>query len=129
VSTAHNLLYNPNGVVGSINTTNSNTSYVTSSDERLKDFTGAFDPDAAAAIIKADPVRRFTWKQGGIAAVGWGAQTSHEVDPDLAEAPVEPDGNWGIDYGRRTPYLWAALSGALDKIAELEARLAALEVA
>jgi hypothetical protein len=123
----HTVFYNPNDQVGAITTNGTATSYATSSDERLKEFTGAFDPGDAAAIIRADPVRTFTWKADGTAAVGWGAQTSHAISPDLATPPAEPDGVWGIDQGRRTPYLWAALSGALDKIAELEARLAALE--
>jgi hypothetical protein len=32
-----------------------------------------------------------------------------------------------IDYGRRTPYLWAALSWALDQIDDLKARLETIE--
>jgi hypothetical protein len=133
--------------VGAITTTGSSTAYATSSDELLKDFIGVYDPQKAIDIIRADPVRDFNWKNGDGYAVGWGAQTSHAVSPDLAQPPPEPspaeiealegkeppkageDGYvpWGMDQSKRTPYLWAALSAALDKIDQLEARIAALE--
>jgi hypothetical protein len=131
---------NASTTVGTISVTGSATTYATSSDERLKDFIGNYDPEEAIRIIRADPVRDFHWKRDGTYAVGWGAQTSHAVNPDLATPPNVQDGSketddiddpdfapWGVDQGRRTPYLWAALSRALDKIDALEARLAALE--
>jgi hypothetical protein len=34
---------------------------------------------------------------------------------------------WGVDQAKRTPYLWAAMGWALDRIDELEQRLSALE--
>src|SRR5690606_2269408 len=78
--------YNPNGQVGSVITSGTATSYNTSSDELWKDFTGVLSFEDAAQIILADPVRRFDWRpeRGGGSAVGWGAQTSHAVSPDLA---------------------------------------------
>lgn len=117
---------------GKITQNGTNTTYGTSSDERLKDFIGTYSGDDAIALIRADPVRTFNWKATGEPAVGWGAQTSYAVDPDLAvpgygEPGDESFSPWGIDQGKRTPYLWAALSRALDRIDELEARLAALE--
>jgi hypothetical protein len=142
---SHHRMYNTNGQVGAINTTNSTTAYLTSSDENLKDFIGPYDPLAAIEIIRADPVRDFRWKVDGSYAVGWGAQTSYNVSQDLASPPPprspeeiavegvgtdpkEPGYNpWGMDQAKRTPYLWAALSHALDKIDQLETRIAALE--
>lgn len=129
---AHHLFYNTNGAVGNIATSGSATIYATSSDETLKDFIGPYDPAKAIAIIRADPVRDFTWKADGSYAVGWGAQTSYAVSHDLAAPGQGEPGDedyipWGVDQSRRTPYLWAALSWALDKIDDLEARLAALE--
>ena len=133
----HHSFYNSNGNVGNIQTNASATAYITSSDERLKDFIGPYDPDEAVAIIRADPVRAFTWKSDGSHAVGWGAQTSYAVSPDLASPPPEemlekePGDEdftpWGVDQGRRTPYLWAALTHALDEIEALKARIAVLE--
>lgn len=128
----HVIFYNPSSAgnpVGAITTTNAGTAYATTSDERLKDFIGAYDPQEAIRIIRADPVRDFHWKENGLYAVGWGAQTSYAISEDLAVPPPEdyPDDTWGVDQGRRTPYLWAALTWALDKIDSLEARVAALE--
>ena len=102
------------------------TSTPTSSDERLKDFIGKLDPQKAIDIIRADPVRDFKWKSTGEYAVGWGAQTSYSVSTNLASYNAKED-RWGVDHGKRTPYLWAALTWALDEIETLKARLAALE--
>jgi hypothetical protein len=137
----HLAFYNANGSVGQISTSASATAYGTSSDENLKTFTGPLSGEDAIAIIRADPARRFTWNVDGSAAVGWGAQTSYAISHDLAIPPdmtmVERDPlpmpgeadyqPWSMDQSRRTPYLWAALSAALDHIDDLEARLAALE--
>lgn len=130
---------NASTTVGTISVTAAATAYNTSSDERLKDFIGNYDPEEAIRIIRADPPREFTWKIDGSHAIGWGAQTSYAVSPELATPPNVQEGKetddindpdfvpWGVDQGRRTPYLWAALIGALDKIDALEARLAILE--
>jgi hypothetical protein len=126
--------------VGSITSNGSATAYNTASDENLKDVKGGYDPLEAVAIIRADPVLGWTWKSSGETGVGWVAQKSYTVDPDLATPPEEPtEGEskpafgeagykpWGIDYGRRTPYLWAALTWALDQIDALSARIETLE--
>lgn len=116
--------YNANGLVGSIQTSGSATSYNTSSDENLKDFIGEMDPARAIEIILADPVREFTWKADGQAVVGWGAQTSYAVSPDLATPGRGDLGDedflpWGVDQSKRTPYLWAAVTYLLKEVAAL----------
>jgi hypothetical protein len=130
--------YNPTSpyVNGAISMANAATSYLTSSDQDLKSLTAEYDPQEAIAIIRADPVLGFTWKSTGENAIGWFAQKSYAVDRSLAEPPayneeelaLRADGRatpkpgepgfvpWMIDYGRRTPYLWAALTWALDEI-------------
>ncbi|PDT47337.1 hypothetical protein CO661_14235 [Sinorhizobium fredii] len=123
----HVSFANSNGTVGSISTNGTTTAYNTTSDETLKDFIGPYDPQKAIEIIRADPVRDFHWKGTGAYAVGWGAQTSYAVSPDLASPPEEVGQPWGVDQSKRTPYLWAALSWAIDKIEELEAKVSALE--
>jgi len=132
-----NFSYPPSTLVGSVSHTATTTAYNTTSDERLKEFGEPLTGDDAIAIIRADPVRHFTWTYDDTPAVGWGAQTSYAISPDLATPGDElgPDARqgdegfhpWGMDQGKRTPYLWAALAAALDKIDALEARLAALE--
>ena len=119
---------------GSVTVTSTNTAYNTTSDENLKNFTGTYSYEAAKAIIQADPVRSFTWKDGGEAAIGWGAQTSYAVSPDLATPGRGKPGDddyrpWGVDQGKRTPYLWAAVSGLIDEIEGLKAEIAALKAA
>lgn len=128
--TYHLAVYNPNGLVGGVQSNGSATVFNTSSDERLKNFIGPFDPLEALAIIRADPTRKFTWLSDGSLAVGWGAQTSYAVSPDLASPGVGAPGDedyvpWGVDQGKRTPYLWAVVPWFDDRITALEARLSA----
>ena len=133
---------NTSSVVGSISTTGSATSFNTTSDERLKDFLGEYDPEEAIRIIRTDPVRKFNWKLDGVAAVGWGVQTSYRVSSDLAvlgsPEDVQPDDEGfvpgGMDQSKRTPYLWAAVSRLLDECdvlkqqnVDLHQRVSALE--
>jgi hypothetical protein len=79
---------NTSTIVGSVTTTGSSTAYNTTSDETFKDFIDVYDPARAITIIRADPVRDFHWNDRsatpGAYAVGWGAQTSYAVSPDLA---------------------------------------------
>lgn len=124
--------YRNGSQVGSITTSLANTAYNTSSDERLKDFLGPYDPKEAIRIIRADPVREFEWKFGHARAIGWGAQTSFAISSDLA-APGDADPNkklgdkgfksWGVDMGKRTPYLWAAMTDVLDRLDAIEQHL------
>lgn len=130
----HVVFYNANGLVGSISTSGTATTYATTSDETLKDFGENYDALKAIAIIKADPVRNYTWKQSGEKAVGWGAQTSYAVDEALAvkggwylddvEVPKNTEGAtyvaWGMDYSKRVPYLWAVVANLLERIEALE---------
>jgi hypothetical protein len=141
------------GLAGQITCTNATTSYVTTSDETWKHFLGAYEAAEAIRVIRADPVRRFRWddEHGGEEAVGWGAQTSYAVSPDLASPggwfnadgePCDPATEgavyipWGVDPAKRTPHLWAAVAWLLDErdamteqIKALDARLNALEAA
>lgn len=122
-----------NGQVGSITTNGTATAFNVSSDAVLKNVIGPYDPLAAIAIIRADPVQDFTFKTDGSYAVGWVAQHSYTVSADLATPgndldPTDPEFQpWGVDQSKRTPYLWAALTWALDQIDALTARVTTLE--
>jgi hypothetical protein len=59
----HCAFSNPNGVVGSISTNASATSYNTSSDQRLKE--NIADADDAGSKVDAIQVRQFDWKADG----------------------------------------------------------------
>jgi hypothetical protein len=134
--------YTNSGLAGYITSTALATTYVTSSDASLKELKAEYDPLEAIAILRADPVLAFTWKDSGEEAIGWFAQKSYAVDPNLAVQPgptANKDGTftdtkdfkpgeegyvpWGIDYGRRTPYLWAALTNVIDRLEAIEAKL------
>lgn len=139
----HLQFYNPNGLVGDITTAGTTTAFTTTSDETLKNFIGPFDPLEALTIIRADPTRKFTWLCDGSLAIGWGAQTSYAVSHDLARpggwfsaetgepcAETDEDAQylpWGVDQGKRTPYLWAVVPWLADRLDAAEATIAALE--
>jgi len=151
----HYRFYNPNGQCGYIMTNGSNTSFVTSSDYRLKenvvDLTGA-----SARVNQLNP-SRFNFIADGTDTVVDGfiahevatvvpeaiAGTHNEVEvwkddeelPDGVSAgdnKLDDDGNTipvyqGIDQSKLVPLLTAALQEALTEIASLKTRVEALE--
>jgi hypothetical protein len=122
---------NPNGVVGQVSTSGSSTSYVTSSDYRLKEniapMTGAL-----ATVAQLKPVT-YTWKHDGSASQGFIAHELQEVVPDAVvgeKDAVNEDGTikaQGID----TSFLVATLTAAIQEqqaiITDLKSRIEALE--
>lgn len=117
--------------VGSINTTNTATAYATSSDYRLKEdwqpMSGSID-----RLKNLNPVN-FAWKEDGSRVDGFLAHEAQEVVPEAVTGTkdaVDDEGNpeyQGVDYGRITPLLTAALKEAIEKIEMLEGRIAVLE--
>ena len=125
------LTYNGTNV-GSIQGTSSSTQYATSSDYRLKqnitDIT-----DGIARVKQLNP-SRFNFIADPEKIVD--GFIAHEIQGIVPEAvsgekdAVDLDGNpeyQGVDYGRITPLLTAALKEAIEKIEMLEARIAVLE--
>ena len=127
----HLVFYNPNGDVGSINTSSSSTSYTTSSDYRLKENVVAIS-DGITRLKTLKP-SRFNFKVDKDTTVdGFLAHevtavpeaitgTKDEVDSD--KKPVYQ----GIDQSKLVPLLTAALQEAVGKIETLETKVAALE--
>ena len=141
VATDYSILFNRNGsIVGSIQTSLSATSYITSSDYRLKE--NIVDLNASIERLKQIPVHRFNFIADPDTTVD--GFIAHEVQTVVPEAitgekdAVDDDGNpvyQGIDQSKLVPLLTAALQEAIAKIesqdaaiAALETRLAALEV-
>jgi len=146
---------NPNGNVGRIETSGSSTSYITSSDYRLK--TDAQPMTGASARVQALNPVNFEWIADGTRVDGFLAHEAQEVVPEavtgtkdamldeeyeVTPAVLDDDGNvvteavmgtrsvpdyQGIDQSKLVPLLTAALQEALTKIDDMEARLAALE--
>lgn len=112
----------PSNRCGWIGTSGDVTSYVTSSDERLK--TNILDADDPGAVLDAIKVRQFDWIVDG-AHQRWGtvAQELYEVAPEAVALPNEnddPDAAWGVDYSKLVPML-------IKEIQSLRARMAYLE--
>ena len=111
--------------VGQISTTLTATSYVTSSDYRLKEnvapMTGALEK-----VLELNPVT-YTWKVDGSDGQGFIAHELQEVAPYAVSGEKDGEEMQGVDYGKITPLLTAALQKAIAKIETLEARIAALE--
>ena len=134
--------YNSNGLVGSITTSGSSTSYNTSSDYRLKEnvvgVTGA-----SARVQQLNPVRFNFIADPDKTVDGFLAHEVQDVVPeaitgtkDAVETYTDDEGNeqtrpvyQGIDQSKLVPLLTAALQEAMTKIETLEARVAALEAA
>ena len=127
----HHDFHNPNGLVGYIATSGSSTSYVTSSDYRLKHdiqpMTGAL-----AKVAQLKPVT-YKWNADDSESQGFIAHELQAVVPDCVTGEkdaVDAEGNpqyQGVD----TSFLVATLTAAIQELSAkndaLEARIAALE--
>jgi hypothetical protein len=130
-SSAQFVFWNPNGPIGSVTTNGSATSFVTSSDYRLKNsispMTGAL---AKVALLKPCT---YKWNANDSDAEGFIAHELAEVCPQAvtgAKDAVDADGNI-ISQGIDTSFLVATLTAAIQEqqalITSLTARIAALE--
>ena len=124
--------YNPNGEVGAIRTNGSNTSYITSSDYRLKE--NVVDMSGAIDRVKALAPKRFNFIADADTTVdGFLAHEAQTVVPEAISGTkdaVDEDGNMvvqGIDQSKLVPLLTGALQEAIAKIESLETKVAALE--
>ena len=124
--------YNPNGEVGAIRTNGSNTSYITSSDYRLKE--NVVDMSGAIDRVKALAPKRFNFIADADTTVdGFLAHEAQTVVPEAISGTkhaVDEDGNivvQGIDQSKLVPLLTGALQEAIAKIESLETKVAALE--
>ena len=116
---------NDNGLVGSIQTSGSATSYVTSSDIRLKQNV-TYNWDATTRLKKLKPARFNFIADADTTVDGFLAHEAQAVVPEAVTGThneVDDDGNpvmQGIDQSKLVPLL-------VKTIQELEARITALE--
>ena len=125
------LFYRNGSIVGSVQTSLSATSYVTSSDYRLKEnvrpMTGAL------AKVEALKPCTYTWKADGEAGQGFIAHELAEVVPDAVTGEkdaVNEDGSikpQGIDTSFLVATLTAAIQEQQQMIETLQAKVATLE--
>jgi|688.fasta_scaffold59528_8 hypothetical protein len=115
---------------GAIRSGGSTTSYVTSSDYRLKENVQPL-VNALDKVMALNPVS-YTWKSGG-EDNGFIAHELQLILPNAVSGEkdaVNEDGTinpQGVDYGRLTPILTAALQEAIAEIQSLKIRVAKLE--
>jgi hypothetical protein len=127
----HLLVRNGNGLVGGVTSSGSTTSFVTSSDHRLKD-TIAPMAGALSLVQQLKPVT-YKWKADGSSGQGFIAHELQAVVPECVTGTkdaVDAEGKpayQGIDQSKLVPLLTAALQEALAKIDSLTARIEALE--
>ena len=123
---------NPNGEVGRITTSGSSTSFLTSSDYRLKENNVLIN-DGITRVKLLKPYRFNFIVDADNTVDGFFA---HEVQSVVPEAiagthnEVDDEGNpvyQGIDQAKLVPLLTAALQEAITKIEDLETRIQALE--
>jgi hypothetical protein len=122
---------NPNGQIGRVQVNLTTTTYVTSSDYRLKEnivpMTGALDK-----VSKLKPVT-YTWKTDGTNGQGFIAHELQEFYPEAVAGTkdeVDAEGN-PVHQGVDTSFLVATLTAAIQEqqtiINDLKARVTALE--
>lgn len=99
-SAQHLSFYNPNGGVGSINTSGSSTQYNTSSDPRLKDFKEAPSDEAINNKFNDlfDAFAVFNWKSDPEGDLVWGFDAHKAIDNKL-DMGSEGEGSRDLELG------------------------------
>ena len=130
-SSIHENFYNPNGLVGSIQTNGTATAYLTASDQRLKTDRGRL---ADRTVLQRTIVHAFDWQTDGTPGRGVFAQEAITVAPfAVSEGTDERDEHgrltkpWQVDYAKYVPDLIAGWQSHDADLVALRARLAFLE--
>jgi len=111
-----------NTVVGSIQVTTTATSYVTSSDQRLK--ANVAPAGSAIESILNFPVDQFDWiASGKHQDFGAVAQKVQPIIPEMVSAPVDEDEMWGIDWSKAVPRLIKTIQELSAELNELKAKV------
>ena len=111
--------YNPNGNVGSIQLSGTATSYVTSSDQRLKE--NIADADDAGSKIDSIQVRKYDWKaDGSHQDYGMIAQELQTVAPEAVSGDADSEEMMGVDYSKLVPMLIKEIQSLRNRVAQLE---------
>ena len=128
-----NIAFQDNGATrrGYISNSNASTSYVTTSDYRLKEVLEPL-PNGLDRLKELNPVK-FKWTDSGTIQEGF---IAHEVDEIFTDAvsgekdALDEDGKFDLqamDYGRITPLLVKAIQEQQTIIEDLKARIETLE--
>ena len=113
--------------VGNISVNTAGTTYSTTSDVRLKENIKTIT-DGTDKLMSMNPVTH-GWKADPEAATvhGFIAQEMMNIVPEAVVGDPEGEEMMGMDYGRITPIIVAALQDAIKEIKELKTRINELE--
>ena len=116
----HYYFYNGNGVVGSISTNGSSTSFNTSSDYRLKENI----VDAPLGNIDNIKVRSFDWiADGSHQTYGFIAQELVEVAPYAVHQPQDAEEMMAVDYSKLVPMMIKEIQDLKAEVNQLKAKV------
>jgi cytoskeletal protein CcmA (bactofilin family) len=116
-SSTMQAFFNPNGLVGTIATSGSATSYNTSSDYRLKEDLQDFN---GLEMISNIPVYDYKWKVDESRSYGVMAHELQEVLPNAVSGEKDAEEMQGVDYSKIVPLL-------VKSIQELKAEIELLK--
>ena len=117
--------YHNGTYVGGVQISETTTTFLTSSDYRLKEDLQPI-ADASLRLAALNPVN-FAWKADGTRTDGFIAHEVQAVAPQAVTGEKDGEAMQAIDHSKLVPLLTAALQEALAKIALLETRITALE--
>jgi hypothetical protein len=110
---------NSNGIVGSIASSGSVTSYNVTSDQRLKE--NILDADSASSLIDSLKVRKFDWKtDNSHQRYGFIAQELVTVAPEAVHQPTDTEQMMAVDYSKLVPMLVKEVQSLRARVAQLE---------
>ena len=112
------IFSNPNGIVGDIRTSGTGTSYLTSSDYRLKEDLQDF---AGLDMVSKIPVYDYKWKADESRSYGVMAHELQEVLPDAVSGEKDAEEMQGVDYSKIVPLLIKSIQELTAKVERLEA--------
>jgi hypothetical protein len=125
-NSGHINFKNPNGMVGEIVTNGSATSYLTSSDYRLKENQVSIS-DGIDRLKQLQPYRFNFIVDPDTIVDGFFAHEVQDIVPEAISGEKDGEEMQGIDQAKLVPLLTAALQEAITKIETLEERINALE--
>jgi hypothetical protein len=117
------IFYNPNGAVGTIQTSGTTTTYNTTSDKRLKRDRGIA---RSTTVLERTEIHDYNWLADGTPGRGVFSQDANAVLP-CANAPGTDKQPWQTDYSKYVPDLIVGWQQHAAEIAALRAELAMLK--
>ena len=118
-ASANQIQFGKNNAVAGRITTTTTTSYVETSDRRVK--SNIADAEDCGTAIDSMQVRKFDWTESGEHhPFGMIAQELLEIAPIAVDAPDDPSEMMGIDYSKLVPMLVKEIQSLRARVQQLE---------